>query len=98
LCAGGSASQLEHFVSLLAHPAGRECPLRFALALHHLEHLRVSSQPYCEAELRIGLGDARFNPCLPTGPWSSDDVDGSTRFRRRVHDGLDKLVARLLNL
>ncbi|HEY7044429.1 MAG TPA: ThiF family adenylyltransferase, partial [Nocardioidaceae bacterium] len=62
LCAGVSASQLELFVSLVAHPAGlgTPVPLRFILAPHHLEHVDASVLPYCETELRTSAGDARI--------------------------------------
>ena len=99
LCAGVSASQLELFVSLVAHPAGRGVPgpLRFMLAPHHLEHMQATSQPYCEAEQQTGLGDARTDLCRANGPWTSQEGDGLTRLRRRVHDRIDTLIERLLN-
>jgi hypothetical protein len=74
LCAGVSASQLELFVSLVAHPGGcgAPSPLRFALALHHLEHIPAFSLQHCETERRTSLGDARVDLRHPTGPWDSD--------------------------
>jgi hypothetical protein len=99
LCAGVSASQLELFVSLVAHPAGRGVPdpLRFMLAPHHLEKMAATSQPYCEAEQRTGLGDARTNLCLATGPWRAQSGDGLTRLQRRLHGHVDAVIERLLN-
>lgn len=99
LCAGVSASQLELFVSLVAHPAGCGVPgpLRFMLAPHHLEHMPATSQPYCEAEQRTGLGNARTDLCRATGPWDSQDGDGLTLLQRRVHDRVDKFIEQLLN-
>lgn len=61
LCAGVGASQLEQFVSLVAHPGGQPVPgpLRFSLAAHHLEHLPHHTQRYCPAERAVAVGDAR---------------------------------------
>lgn len=99
LCAGVSASQLEVFVSLLAHPAGRgvPMPLRFMLAPHHLEHIPARSQTYCDTERRTALGDARTALCRATGPSASQEGDGLSTLRRRVHDRVDSLVEWLLN-
>lgn len=99
LCAGVSASQLELFVSLLAHPAGRGVPdpLRFMLAPHHLEHMPVVTEPYCEAEQRTGLGDARADLCREIGSWSSLDVDGPNRMQGWLHDRIDTFLERMLN-
>jgi hypothetical protein len=99
LCAGVSASQLELFVSLVAHPAGRGVsgPLRFMLAPHHLEHMPATSQPYCEAEQRTGLGDTRTNLSRATGPWVSQKGDGLNRLGRWFNDRIDAVVERLLN-
>lgn len=99
LCAGVSASQLELFVSLFAHPAGRGVanPLRFILALHHLEQMLAPSQTYCETERRTGLGDARIDLCRADGPWTSQEGDGLTWLRRRLHDRIDTIIERLLN-
>ncbi|MFN8191847.1 MAG: ThiF family adenylyltransferase [Nocardioidaceae bacterium] len=99
LCAGVSAGQLELFVSLVAHPAGRgvPAPLRFMLAPHHLEHMPAASQPFCEAERRTALGDARTDLCRATGSWTCQAEDGLTRSRRRVHDLIDTFIERLLN-
>lgn len=99
LCAGVSASQLEHLVSLVTHPAGRgtPAPLRFALALHHLEHMQVASQPYCEAERQTGVGDARTNICRPDGPWASDPGDGLNPLVRWAHDRVDTVIERVTN-
>lgn len=98
LCAGVSASQLELFVSLVAHPAGRgvPSPLRFMLSLHHLEHMPATSQTYCVTE-RTGLGDARIDLCRTDGPWTSQEGDGLTRLRRWVYDRIDTMIERLLN-
>lgn len=99
LCAGVTASQLDLFVSLVAHPAGRgvPAPLRFMLAAHHLEHMPVPSQPYCETELRTALGDARTDLCRATGPWTAQETDGLTWLRRRFHDRVDTFIERVLN-
>jgi hypothetical protein len=99
LCAGVSASQLEHFVSLVAHPAGQgaPAPLRFALALHHLEHLPAASQPYCEVEQRSCLGDGRIDLTKPSGPWTRDAGDGLNPLARRFHNAGDKIVECVLN-
>lgn len=99
LCAGVSASQLELFVSLVARPAGRGVPnpLRFMLALHHLEHMPVTSQMYCEAERRTGLGDARTGLCRATGPWSVSETESLSRTQHWVQARVDAFVERLLN-
>jgi len=99
LSSGVSASQLELFVSLVAHPAGRGVPgpLRFMLAPHHLEHMPAASQPYCEAEQKTGLGDARTDMCRATGPWTSQEGDQLNWFRRRFHDHIDIFIERLMN-
>jgi hypothetical protein len=99
LCAGVSASQLELFVSLVAHPAGlgTPVPLRFILAPHHLEHVDASVLPYCETELRTSAGDARIDLLRAHGPWTTDKGDGLSPRRRRVHDWLDAHVERFLS-
>lgn len=99
LCAGVSASQLELFVSLVTHPAGRgaPAPLRFILAPHHLEHVAASSLPYCETELRTSAGDARVNLLRTDGPWITDEGDGLSLCRRRLHDWLDARVEQFLH-
>lgn len=99
LCAGVSASQLELFVSLIANPArlGAPTPLCFALAPHHLEHLRVTSQPYCEAERQTGIGDARTDLCRRDGPWALDPGDGLNRLARWAQDRTDALIERVTN-
>lgn len=63
LCAGVSASQLEHFVSLVARPGGQGVPppLRFNLALHHLERHGSSTGSYCYVETQIACGDDRID-------------------------------------
>ena len=72
LCAGVSSSQLEQFISLVAHPAGRGVPgaLRFSLALHHLERLPHQTQPYCTTESQVPIGDGRIDLCRTSGPWA----------------------------
>jgi len=97
LCGGVSASQLEHFVSLLAHPGGQGAPgpLRFVLATHYLEHIPGECQAYCETRRREALGDGRLDLCRPIGPWSSNDGDGLSWITRRRERGLDKLLKRL---
>lgn len=99
LCAGVSASQLELFVSLLAHPAGCGAPgpLRFALGPHHLEQMQATSQTYCQAEAWTGLGDARTDLCREIGPWSMQPGDGLSLLHRRVHGCLDQIIERLLS-
>lgn len=61
LCAGVSASQLEHFVSLVAHPGGQGVPppLRFSLALHYLERRDCNSAEHCYFEKQLACGDDR---------------------------------------
>jgi hypothetical protein len=99
LCAGVGGSQLELFVSLLAHPAGRGAPgpLRFALALHDLQRMPTISQPFCEVERRTALGDGRTDLCRAARPSSTQPGDGLTRLQRRVHDRVDAMIERLLN-
>lgn len=99
LCAGVSASQLELFVNLVAHPAlrGVPNPLRFVLALQHLEHIPASSLEHCETELRTSVGDARVDLRRPTGPWTSDEGDGLPVVKRRFHDWLDDRVEQILS-
>ena len=98
LCAGVSASQLEHFVSLTAQPAGQgvPAPLRFALAPHHLEHLPASTKPYCEPKRQTAVGDARINLCRPTGVWNIDDTAKASRVACLIQSAADKLAAQLL--
>jgi hypothetical protein len=71
LSASVSASQLAHFVSLVASPAGRGVPrpLRYILALHVLEHLPFDSVDGCHFERRPGEGDSRIPFTRDTGPW-----------------------------
>jgi molybdopterin-synthase adenylyltransferase len=61
LCAGVSASQLEHFVCLVARPGGRGVPppLRLSLALHHLERLSCNSAEHCYVEKQVACGEGR---------------------------------------
>ena len=110
LCAGVSASQLEHFVSLVAHPGGQPVPgpLRFSLAAHHLEHLPHSTQRYCPAEHAVAVGDARTvmtrEPAATAthaprrshkpAPWRGGWVGA---LRCRVNDLIDHLVESLHN-
>lgn len=88
LCAGVSSSQLEQFVSLVAHPAGLGVPgaLRFGLALHHLEHLPHQTQPYCTTESQGAVGDERVDLRRGTGPWTSQ------RRPRRLIRWADNLI------
>ena len=99
LCAGVSASQLELFVSLVAHPAGRGVPnpLRFILTPHHLEHTAATSLPYCETELRTSAGDARVNLLRTDGPWDTEKGDGLSQSHRRLQDWLDDRVEGFLS-
>lgn len=94
LCAGVSASQLEHFVSLLAHPAGQGAPdpLRFVLATHYLEHIEAACQDFCESSRREALGDRRIDLCRPTGPWSSEEGDGLGWISRQAERAVDRLL------
>jgi hypothetical protein len=71
LSASVSASQLGHFVSLVAGPAGKGVPqpLRYILALHVLEHLPFESGEGCHFERRPGEGDARIPFTRDSGPW-----------------------------
>ena len=96
LCAGVSASQLELFVSLLAHPAGQGVPgpLRFALAVHHLDHDRCLNQQYCDTEQRIALGDARADLLRPRAAVRDDRLP---RLGLLLSHATDKLVERVLN-
>ncbi|WP_238335296.1 ThiF family adenylyltransferase [Kribbella amoyensis] len=85
LCAAVSGSQLEQFVSLVAHPAGLGVPsaLRFSLALHHLEHLPHQTQPYCPTESQIAVGDARTD-LRRDGSWQ--------HFRRGLRGRFNEVV------
>lgn len=97
LCAAVSGSQLEQFVSLVAHPGGQgvPSPLRFSLATHHLEHLPHETQPYCPTEGQAA-GDQRANLCRSTGPWTNQrTVPTSTR--RRVSGLIDRWIELALN-
>lgn len=78
LCAGVSSSQLEQFVSLVAHPAGRGVPgaLRFSLALHHLEHLPHRTQDYCATEREAPMGDSRIDLRRPAVRGRQRGTDG----------------------
>lgn len=69
LCAGVSSSQLDHFVVLMAKPAGFGVPgpQRFSLAGGWLEHLDVVSQPLCQTELDMAVGDRRIDLTRPEG-------------------------------
>ena len=73
LSAGVSSGQLDQFVSLVAHPAGRGVPgaLRFSLATHNLEHLPHETQLYCTTEEHPSTGDSRIDLCRTSGPWSA---------------------------
>lgn len=75
LCAGVSGSQLEQFVSLIAHPGGQPVPgpLRFSLAVHHLEHLPHTTQPFCPVEQGLAVGDARADLARPDAGGGDDD-------------------------
>lgn len=98
LCAAVSGSQLEQFVSLVAHPGGQGAPrpLRFSLAAHHLEHLPHETQPYCPTEGRLTAGDQRADLCRTTGPWTNQrTVPKSTR--RRNSNLIDRWIELALN-
>jgi molybdopterin/thiamine biosynthesis adenylyltransferase len=72
LCAAVSSSQLEQFVSLVAHPAGLGVPgaLRFSLAPHHLEHLPHTTQAHCITENKTADGDGRIDLTRPSDRWA----------------------------
>lgn len=91
LCAGVSASQLELFVNLVAQPAGRGVPgpLRFILAAHQLEHMRVTTQQFCEVEHRTSLGDDRVDLCRPDADRTSQASDDPAGRGRWLHDRID---------
>ena len=97
LCAGVSSSQLEQFVSLVAHPAGRGVPgaLRFSLALHHLEHLPHQTQKYCVTEMQPATGDSRIDLQRPTGPWSTARHPKTPR--RWLNDVIDRRLEAINN-
>lgn len=97
LCAGVSGSQLEQFVSLVAHPAGLGVPgaLRFNLALHHLEHLPHQTQPHCTTENQGPVGDGRVDLRRATGIWSQKPARRT--LRRRIDDVVDRCVESVLN-
>ncbi len=106
LCAGVSASQLEQFVSLIAHPGGQSVPgpLRFSLAAHHLEHLPHSTQPHCPAEQELAAGDARTNltrdDVLSVDPEQGTERRTGSRvreFRRRISDLFDRWLESVSN-
>lgn len=61
LAAGVSSGQLDHFVSLVAHPGGLgvPVPLRFILATHVLEHVQSGTASFCPAEEDTAVGDSR---------------------------------------
>jgi hypothetical protein len=75
LAASVSAAQLAQFVSLVAAPAGIGVagPLRYILAIHHLEHLDVTSGAYCTYENDLASGDHRITLIELRGqePWGS---------------------------
>lgn len=89
LSAGVSSGQLEQFVSLVAHPAGRGVPgaLRFSLATHTLEHLPHETQPYCTTEGDESTGDGRIDLCRTSGAWTARS-DPKSRW-------IDQLFSRL---
>lgn len=104
LCVGVSTSQLEQFVSLVAHPGGQPVPgpLRFSLAAHHLEHLPHKTQPYCPVEQALAVGDARTDLTRDSAPapgpkrahesvrWSGRGL--RHRLQRRISDLIDRLI------
>lgn len=97
LCAGVSSSQLEQFVSLVAHPAGRGVPgaLRFSLALHHLERLPHQTQAYCTTENQSPIGDRRIDLRRATGLWPEEKRPRSpTRWMDNV---IDRLLEAITN-
>jgi molybdopterin/thiamine biosynthesis adenylyltransferase len=97
LCAGVSSSQLEQFVSLVAHPAGLGAPgaLRFGLALHHLEHLPHQTQPYCTTENQTSIGDSRIDLRQTSGPWSQQQR--LRRLRRWFDNLIDRRMESIAN-
>jgi hypothetical protein len=74
LAASVSAGQLAQFVSLVAAPGGMGAPAaqRYWLAPHWQESLdKVSTQPQCRFEQRIGEGDSRIQLAQPYSRWRS---------------------------
>ena len=99
LCGGVSASQLENFVSLVARPGGEgvPAPLRFNLALHHLEHMQCITQSYCDTESRTAEGDGRADLSCATDKPMSDPGDGLSGVRRWFEDSIDRVIERFWN-
>ena len=93
LCAGVSSGQLDQFVSLVARPAGLgvPTPLRFSLALHHLEHLDDDTQPYCTTEAQLAAGDRRTNLTRASGPWTTT-TSPDLSLRHRLANLIDRMI------
>lgn len=98
LCAGVSSSQLEQFVSLVAHPGGQGVPgpQRFNLSIHHLEHLPHQTQPYCPTEGQLAAGDLRSDLCRTTGPWTNQYTPPPA-IGRRLSNLIDRWIEWVLN-
>lgn len=63
LAAGVSASQLDQFVSLVAHPAGIGVPppLRYIFSTHTLERVDCKTADFCVIESDVAVGDKRMD-------------------------------------
>lgn len=104
LCAGISASQLEQFVSLIAHPGGQPVPgpVRFSLAAYHLEHLTNLTQPYCVAEQAVAVGDERVDLTRETNAATGQEQRAEPprwsvrRLWRRLRSRISALVDRAI--
>jgi hypothetical protein len=96
LCAAVSSSQLEQFVSLVAHPAGLGVPgaVRFSLALHHLEHLPHQTQPYCTTESQTAVGNGRTD-LRRAGLWHEQNRRWS--LRGWFNDVIDRYLETIAN-
>lgn len=97
LCAGVSSSQLEQFVSLLAHPGGQPVsgPLRFSLSTQYLEHLPHTTQPHCRVEQELAVGDARIDLTRISAVPASrerESLRSGPRLVRRLGDRISHLI------
>lgn len=99
LCAGVSASQLEHFVSLVARPGGQGVPppLRFSLALQYLEHCDRNAAEHCYVESHVACGDGRVNLTRATHEVGRRTQRGKDRDSRRVGKCILVGAYRILN-
>ncbi|MBN9215536.1 MULTISPECIES: ThiF family adenylyltransferase [unclassified Microbacterium] len=101
LAASVSAGMLATFVSLVAAPAGIgvPAPLRYALAVHQLEHLPATSGMFCTYEKGTALGDKRLslvsNSCSPTSQRTDSRRGRLRRCARRLLAAFTGRLARL---